>query len=406
VTSRAAADAPTGYRAVLAVPEMRAVLSAHLVSMVGTVVAQLSLSVLVFQRTGSPLLSALTLALSFLPQLLSGTLLSGVADRYPARRILVACDLLAAAVSGLLAVPGMPVAALLGLVAVTGLVRPVFSGTRAASLADLLPGPLFVLGRSWLRLIAQTSMVLGFAAGGLLLSVVTPRVLLLADAGSFLLSALLLRIGTRLRPARPRAAGESVLADAAAGLREVRAAGPLRRLLLLSWLVPGFSVAGEALATPYAASVGAGGHGAGALFAAAAAGTVLGELVAARLPVRLRVRLVLPTAALALAPLLGFLATPPLPVAAGLLALAGTGLAYGLGLDALLLAATPEAARGRVLTLQSAGLMVSQGLGFAAAGALGTVLAPGTAVAVAAAVGLVGLLSTARALLTSRDRLG
>jgi len=61
--------------------------------MLGTVVAAAALTVLVYEKTGSPALAALTFSAAFLPYLLSGTLLASVVDRLPARRVLVACSL-------------------------------------------------------------------------------------------------------------------------------------------------------------------------------------------------------------------------------------------------------------------------------------------------------------------------
>ncbi len=53
--------------------EFRAVFAAHLLSLLGVVVSELALTVLVYDLTGSPLLSALTFALGFLPYLVGGT---------------------------------------------------------------------------------------------------------------------------------------------------------------------------------------------------------------------------------------------------------------------------------------------------------------------------------------------
>ena len=61
--------------------------------------------VLVFERTGSPLLASLTFALGFLPYLVSGALLSAVVDRMPLRRLLVGCDLVCAGLVGVMAAP-------------------------------------------------------------------------------------------------------------------------------------------------------------------------------------------------------------------------------------------------------------------------------------------------------------
>jgi MFS family permease len=140
-----------GYGAVLRVRGLPAVYVAHAVSMAGTVAAEVALTILVFQRSHSPLLSALVLVVSFLPWGLGGTVLSAIADRFPARRLLVACDLTSAACIGAMLVPHMPVLGLLGLLLLAGLVAPLFQGARAASLAYLLPADLFPIGRSLLR---------------------------------------------------------------------------------------------------------------------------------------------------------------------------------------------------------------------------------------------------------------
>ena len=72
------------YRDVLGASEFRMIFVAHVVSMLGNVVAAVALTVLVYQQTGSPALAASVLALSFLPYLLGGALLGAAADRLPA----------------------------------------------------------------------------------------------------------------------------------------------------------------------------------------------------------------------------------------------------------------------------------------------------------------------------------
>ena len=51
-TTAAGPAAGRGYRAVFAVREFRAVFAAHVLSLQGTVVAEIALSVLVFRLTG------------------------------------------------------------------------------------------------------------------------------------------------------------------------------------------------------------------------------------------------------------------------------------------------------------------------------------------------------------------
>nr|WP_307826757.1 MFS transporter [Streptomyces pactum] len=357
-----------------AVPEFRAVFAAHLMSMLGVVVSEIALSVLVYRISGSPLLSALTFALGLLPYLVGGTLLAQAADRFPARRVLVVCDLLCAGCAAVMVVPGTPVAVLLGLRCLSAAIAPVFGGTRAATLGDILgEGDLFVLGRSVIRIVSQGAQLAGFAVGGLLLTVVAPRAVLAVTVATFLGSALVLRFGTRRRPARAAAGaghGGRLVGSSLAGARALLADRRVRALLLLSWVPPMFVVAPEALATPYADTLGLGPAGLGLLMIGMPVGAITSEvLVGSLLGPAARARLTLPVAALATLPALGYAVRPSLAPALLLLVLTGAGIAYTLGLDQWFLAAVPEQARGTALTLMTAGLMTTQGLGMALAGA-------------------------------------
>ena len=216
------------YRDVLGSAEFRAMFVADIVSMLGNVVAAVALTVLVYEQTRSPALAASVMALAFLPYLLGGVLLGAAADRLPARRVLVICDLLSAGLVAAMVIPGMPAAALLGLLFTNGLLSPVYQGVRAAVLPDVLPpGPGYILGRSMMRMVAQSAQIAGFGAGGLLLTVVSPRGALAFDAASFLASALLLRCGmTRRPPRRGRAGAGSMTGDSLRGIRCVLSPPP------------------------------------------------------------------------------------------------------------------------------------------------------------------------------------
>ncbi|MGW7355952.1 MFS transporter [Streptomyces sp. NPDC054802] len=358
-----------GYRAVFAVGEFRAVFAAHVLSLLGVVVSEIALTVLVYDLTGSPLLSALTFALGFLPYLLGGTLLAGVADRYPARRVLVVCDLVCAACVAVMVLPGTPVAGLLALRCAVAAVSPVFTGTRMAALTDILgEGELYVLGRSLLRIVSQSALLAGFGAGGPLLAVASPRQAIGVTAVTFLCSALLLRFGTKDRPARTGGGG-ALMADSLAGARLILRDRRVRVLLLLFWLPPMFVVAPEALAAPYAGELGIGPAALGLLMCAMSVGHIAAELFAGSvLSPRGRSRIVLPVAAVGLLPLLGYAVRPGPAWTLVLLVLAGAGAAYVIGLDQWFVEAVPEELRGRAMTLLTAGLMTVQGVGMALAG--------------------------------------
>ncbi|MBJ3806226.1 MFS transporter [Streptomyces flavofungini] len=397
-----------GYRRVFAVAEFRAVFVAHAMSLLGVVVSEIALTVLVYDLTGSPLLSALAFALGLLPYLVGGTLFAGVADRYPPRRVLVVCDLVCAGCAALMALPVTPVAGLLALRCLIAAVSPVFNGTRMATLTDVLgDGDLFVLGRSLLRMVSQSAVLVGFGLGGVLLTVVPPRGALGITLVTFLASALLLRVGTKRRPARGggRGSGErgSGGGDAAlmryslAGAREVLGHRRIRALLLLLWAPPMFVVAPEALAAPYAEQIGVGTAGVGLLMCAMPVGTIAGEVYAgSALTAAARSRIVLPLAATTLLPLLAYAFVPGLVWALPALVLAGLGSAYTLGLDRWFVDAVPAELRGRAMTVHTAGLMTLQGVGMALAGLAAEVFAVSTVVAGAGVLGTVCCLLLAR----------
>ena len=383
------------YRDVLGSAEFRALFLASIVSMLGNVVAAVALTVLVYEQTRSPALAASVMALAFLPYLFGGVVAGAIADRLPARRVLVLCDLLSAGLVTVMVIPGMPVAALLGLLFTNGLLAPVYGGVRAAVLPDVLPpGPGYILGRSMMRMVAQSAQIAGYGAGGLLLTVVSPRGALAFDAVSFFASAVLLRGGMARRAARQGRAGTgSMTGDSLRGIHRVLADRRVRRLLLFSWLVPVCAVAPEALAAPYASHIGQPARVTGFLLMGIPAGTVLADLVVARLlPGRVQRRLIVPAGLLAFVPLAGFAASPQLALALALLVTAGLGSAWGSGLDGLMISAAPEELRGRVLALASAGLMFLQGVGFALWGIAGQYAPVTVVIPAAAAAGVLVVL--------------
>ncbi|MFF4079764.1 MFS transporter [Streptomyces sp. NPDC001777] len=400
-----------GYRAVFRVREFRAVFTAHLLSLLGVSVSELALTVLVYDLTGSPLLSALTFALGLLPYAVGGTLFAGIADRYPARRVLVVCDLVCACCVAVMVLPGTPVGGLLALRCVVAAVAPVFTGTRAAALTEILgEGDLYVLGRSLLRIVSQSALLIGFGAGGLLLAALTPRGAIAVAVGTFCCSALLLRFGTRARPARSAATdggGGTLLGDSLSGTRAVLADRRIRALLLLFWVPAFFVVAPEALAAPYADAIDAGPAALGLMMCTMAVGHIGSELWAGSvLGPRARSRTVLPVAALGLLPLLLYAFRPGMVLTLAALVLTGVGAAYIIGLDQWFLDAVPEALRGRAMTLLTAGLMTVQGLGMALAGLAAEFFPVHQVVAASGAVGTLCTLLVIREVRATRPRSG
>ncbi|GAB2658938.1 MFS transporter [Kribbella swartbergensis] len=378
---------------------MRSIFVAHTVSMLGTIAAQVALSILVFERTGSPLLSALVLVCSFLPFALGGIALSSIADRFPARRVLVVCDLLSALCVAAMLIPDLPVGALLGLLLLTGIIAPVFAGARAAGLAHLLPADLFPIGRSLLRAISQVSVLTGFALGSIAVAAIGATWLLALDVLTFVVSAVVIGVGTPYTPPGQRV--RSTVSDSLTGLRYLFTTKRLRTLIVLTWVAPAFSSVPDGLAVAYAVQTGAAAASAGALFTGYAAGTVLGELVAARFTPSARRRLVVPLLIASQVPAIAFLATPSVAAAAVLLAIAGAGYAFNQAIDPMILAVVDPAYRGRLFTVQTSGLMAIQGVSIALAGLIGTFVEPNLTIAFSGILGTTVTLLIARRALTT-----
>ena len=383
---------PATYRSLLADGEFRALWLAQAISLTGDQLARVAIAFLVYSRTGSALATATVYAITYLPWLIGGPLLGGLADRYPRRTVMVTCQLISAALVALMAIPGTPLVVLGALLFVVILVESPFLSARASLLVDVLPDDRYVLASGLGQLTIQGTQVLGFALGGLLLTVVGATDALLLDAGSFLFAAALVQFFVRHRGSAATAAD---LGGSWHRIREgarVAFGDPrLRGLVLLAWL-SFFWVVPEALAAPY----GKGDPTAiGLLLAAQPTGAVVGGLALTRLvrPV-VRLQLMGALALLASVPLLFFAFTPPLPAAIALLVVCGVGTSYNLPANAAFMQAVPAERRGQAFGLVAAGLVAGQGVSIALAGALAEAVGSVAGViAVAGALGTVGALA-------------
>jgi MFS family permease len=375
--------------------------AAQLVTVVGDQLARVALSILVFDRTGSPGWAATVYAATFLPDLLGGPLLSGLADRYPRRTVMVAADLARVVLVGMMAVPGMPLLVVGALLVVVQLLNPPWNAARAALLSHVVPDRQFVSAMGLLSMIMQGGQVLGFAGGGVLVAWLGTGGALIVDAASFAVSALVLRAGIRHRGA---AAGSGDLGASNDGgwWHQVRSGVALvwwdRRLRSLVALgcVSGFYIAGEALAAPYAAELGGGSVTVGLLLGAFAVGSVAGMAMLARVPEARRRRLLVPLPVLACAVLVGCAAEPGVPVTLALFAVSGVASAYNLVTSTAFVHLAPDSQRGQAFGLAITALRVSQGAGVVLAGVVAEHLAPHLVVAAAGALGTVAAVAAGR----------
>jgi MFS family permease len=386
---RRAREQHSSYREVFAIAEFRALWTAQVLSFAGDQFAQVAIAILVYRLTHSPFLTALAYALTYLPPIAGGPLLSGLADLFPRRRVMIACDVLRIGTVGLMAIPGMPFPVLCALLFCTVLAGAPFSSARAALLPDVLPGDKFVLGSAVGNISFQASQILGFVAGAAVVAVVDPYRTLGLDAVSFGISALIVAAGVRPRPLPEReAARPSLWAVSADGIRIVFGNRRLLTLLLFGWLA-GFYIVPEGLAAPYAHSL----HGrtvtVGLLMAAMPFGTVIGAFLLSRVATpSTRMRMMGWLAILSCVPLIGSAADPPLWCVLLLWTLAGAGGAYQLAAAAAFVQALRPATRARAFGLAQSGLYAVQGLGILAGGAVAQAIGAPLAVGLAGLIGL------------------
>jgi MFS family permease len=386
--------AGSGLGAVFRVPEFRVLWAAELLSIAGDQLARVALAVLVYARTGSAVWAAVAYALTFLPALLGGVLLSWLADRYRRREVMIASDVLRAVLVAVMAIPDLPLWALCATLVVVVLLGSPHTAAQLALYPEVLPGELYERGLAVRQITGQTAQLVGFATGGLLVAALTPTVALLGNAASFALSAIVLRVGVAARPAPTQEAGGG---SAVGGLRGVGAAlveiatDPRRRaLVLLAWLV-GWYVVPEALAAPYADQLGSGPAVVGLLMAADPLGSVLGAWLFVRfVPAVTRARLVGVLAVAAGIPLALCILRPGVPLTLLLWAVSGMfSTAYLLQTQASFVRATPDGGRGRAIGVAASGIIAAQGAAVLIGGLLSDVSDPSTAVAVAGVLGAV-----------------
>jgi MFS family permease len=372
------------YREVFAVPAFRVLFASRSIAIAADALRIVALSVLVFAATGSPLLSAITFAIGFLPQVLGGALFGSLADRLRPRPLIVAGYGAECVAALTLALVPLPTWARLALVAAVAVGTPVFNGASSRLVAEVLTGDAYVLGRSLSSMASGGAQLLGLAAGGVAIAALGAQRALLLTAACHLVAALIVRAGLADLPAAPATDGGGAVRQSWSSNTTLLADPWVRRLLLLQWLPSAFVVGAEALMVAYASTRGFPASAVGLLMACSPLGMLIGHLVIGRLvPPDLRVRLVAPLVLLLGLPPVAFALDPPLLVCAVLMAVSGAGFAYSLGLQRAFVDAVPVVGRGQAFGLLSTGLMTLQGVGPAVFGAVASLTAPRWAVALA-----------------------
>jgi MFS family permease len=160
-------------------------------SSVGNAIGYVALVLLAYDRFRSPWAVSLVLLADFLPAIVLGPLFGALADRYSRRRLTVGADLLRCGAFVGLALVGSFVAILV-LALVAGMGTALYHPASKAALAGMA-GPRADTALGALVTIWSAASVAGPALATVMLIALSPAALLLVDAATFLVSAIILR---------------------------------------------------------------------------------------------------------------------------------------------------------------------------------------------------------------------
>ncbi|UUV29906.1 MFS transporter [Amycolatopsis roodepoortensis] len=389
-----------GFAVPLRNPEFRALWVAELLSIGGDQIARVALSLLVFKETSSAALTALTYALTFIPSVLGGFLLSGLADRYPRRAVLVVTDVVRAVLAAAMALPGLPLPVLWGCVAVLSAAAGPFKAAQSALLPQVLGREDFPAGLAVRQFTGQVAQVVAFGSGGLVLTLIEPHLGMLVNAGTFVLSAVII-----LKGVSSRSVSRTDIE------KEQPAQAPARTWFLLYALVllVGVYVVPEGLAVPYGHALGISAFGIGLLLAADPLGSAIGAWLTTRFRLPATPLTALLFAVVAGLPLAACVFEPGVVTSIVLWAASGAvSTAFLIQVQTVVVDLVPDARRGGVMGRMSTCLQCSQGVAILGGGLAAQQLGPFRAVAAAGAVviGAAAGISVLWALTRSRRRAG
>jgi MFS family permease len=360
----------------------------------------------VYDRSRSPLLSALVFVCLFLPYLFAAPL-AAFGDRFPRRTLMVSADIARAGLVALMALPHVPLPILYALLLAVTAAEPIFEGSRSAITAEVFElGPTFIAASSLNALSFQALQIGGSLLGGALVALVTVHGVLLFDAVTFLASAALIRRYVTARPpAHATASGDEDDDERATprlrdsvrdGGRVILGDRMLRSCLLYIVLIASVLMAAESLCVAQARALGHGDVAAGWLAAAMPIGGCLGTVLFGRFLTGARARrALLPGAALTMLPLILTGYHPTLPTVFALWTVAGLGAGAINLVMPIYTAKIPNEYRSLGYGIGSTGLMVGQGVASLTGGLIATAVGATLTVTLLGELGLLAVAALA-----------
>jgi predicted MFS family arabinose efflux permease len=368
----------------------------------GSRIAAVALSFLIYERTGSALWLAGTLFFTFGVTGFLTPLAGKIADRYDRRAVMIASDLLSLATWLLLVFVRAPILlASIGFVA--SVVALPFQFAASAAIPNIVDEDDLPWANGLMSAAHSTATLAGPAIGGALYALGGAGLAFAVNACSFGLSALLAWSVRGVRFSAEQIEGEERSVSSLEGFRVIRR-DPFLLWITVAWTCMWLAMNIAYVADPpLAKSFGVGAFGFGLIDTTFGLGALLGSLVATRI-VRGREY--------------AWLTTGMLGVAAGWLMIAATpwfvlvlvGSALAAGIDAvgnvagysLIQMRAEDAVRGRVFAAQTTAGLGANMIGFLLVGPLVEALGPQT---VYACGGLLALVAAALFVIPTRGRI-
>jgi len=265
----------------------RRLLASLAVSSLGDWLYNVALLAFVFERTGSATWLAVTTAVRVLPIVVLGPIGGVIADRYDRRRLIIASDLVRAALMvGLAGVVALELPIVLAplLAGAATLVASVHPPAVAASTPRLVDAEHLQRANAARAAIGQASIVAGPALGAGVLAVSSPAVAILANAATFLASAVLvatIAAGPAFRPSGNAAPG--LLTELRDGVDALRGAPSAVRVIAADAICSAVYGILTVTLVLVAGRVGAGAGGYGLLLGGFGVGGIAGAAIAGRI---------------------------------------------------------------------------------------------------------------------------
>ena len=253
------------------------------VSFIGDSLAGIALVLFVAEGEGTGMAVAMLLLVGdFTPSLLS-PLLGTVSDRFDRKRLMIGSELAQGAVIATIALVAMPLTALLALVALQNCLAGIFQPASRSAVPDLVHRDRLETANATLGFGTNGFELVGPLVGAALLPLIGVRGMLLADAASFVGSAVLLARLPALKPVLLEGESRlSFLRDARQGIGVLWRFAPLR-VITIGFVAMVAASGADDVALVFLAqdTLGGGQAQASLLYAGAGAGLLIGFLLIA-----------------------------------------------------------------------------------------------------------------------------